>query len=78
MIKIILSTLIGLLLIFSFSETQLEVNQEAQNKFRRLDSEMNFLYLKKLRVDRSDFAFISLNSDSNGRCLIIYSFHSHS
>lgn len=58
MIKIILSTLFGLLFIFSFSQTQLEMNQEAQNKYKKADTELNLVYQKILKEYSSDSVFI--------------------
>lgn len=58
MTKIILSTLFGLLFIFSFSQTQLEMNQEAQNKYKKADTELNSVYQNILKEYSSDSVFI--------------------
>lgn len=58
MTKIILSILFGLLFIFCFSQTQLEMNQEAQNKFKKADTELNSVYQKILKEYSSDSVFI--------------------
>jgi uncharacterized protein YecT (DUF1311 family) len=44
--------------IFSFAQTQLEMNTEAGNSFLKADKELHFTYSKILKEYKSDGAFI--------------------
>ena len=43
---------------FSFSQTQLELNQESDKSFRKADKELNLVYQKILTEYKSDVEFI--------------------
>ena len=56
--KIILTIVINLISIYSFSQTQFEMNEQENNKFKSADKELNATYQKILKEYKSDVAFL--------------------
>ena len=56
--KIILTIVINLISIYSFSQTQFEMNEQENNKFKLADKELNATYQKILKEYKSDGAFL--------------------
>ncbi|MEO7308370.1 MAG: lysozyme inhibitor LprI family protein [Ferruginibacter sp.] len=58
MTKIILTTLFCIAINFSFAQTQGELNQNAQKKYKKAETEINGVYQRILKEYSSDQVFI--------------------
>lgn len=56
--KILFTIIINLISIYSFSQTQFEMNEQENNKFKLADKELNATYQKILKEYKSDVAFL--------------------
>ena len=58
MTKIILSIFFSLIINLSFAQTQADLNQEAQKKYKKTEAEINYVYQQILKEYSSDVVFI--------------------
>lgn len=56
--RIILTILIGLSSVMGFAQTQMEMNQQANDSYRKVDKELNDIYKQILVEYKADTAFI--------------------